>query len=163
MSKIVISRGPRSLSGSWAAIHSGAITCTSESTRPNPKHFPPPFVSFHLSCVKKNCVCVCDYRWNAARALSSFLQRNPELYVARTVLELGAGGGLPGLVTAKCDARKVHTVTSSRPYYYASRHHCSLLMKASLSLPSPHPCPTATKKRCCDLAKPKKKTGTTGS
>ncbi|KAH9953713.1 putative methyltransferase-domain-containing protein, partial [Russula dissimulans] len=45
--------------------------------------------------------------WNAARSLAAFLQRTPELYVARTVLELGAGGGLPGLVAAKCGARKV--------------------------------------------------------
>ncbi len=46
-------------------------------------------------------------RWNAARALAGFLQRNPELYAGRTALELGAGGGLPGLVAAKCGARKV--------------------------------------------------------
>ena len=46
-------------------------------------------------------------RWNAARALAGFLQRNSDLYLGRSVLELGAGGGLPGLVTAKCGARKV--------------------------------------------------------
>src|SRR5260221_14680951 len=46
-------------------------------------------------------------RWNAARALAGFLQRNPELYAGKTVLELGAGGGLPGLVAAKCGAQKV--------------------------------------------------------
>ncbi|KAI0284818.1 hypothetical protein BC826DRAFT_1093685 [Russula brevipes] len=45
--------------------------------------------------------------WNAARALAGFLQRTPGLYVGRTVLELGAGGGLPGIVAAKCGARKV--------------------------------------------------------
>jgi len=45
--------------------------------------------------------------WNAARALAGFLQRNSELYFGRNVLELGAGGGLPGLVTVKCGARKV--------------------------------------------------------
>ena len=49
----------------------------------------------------------CKLRWNAARALAGFLQRNPVLYVGLTVLELGAGGGLPGLVAAKCGARKV--------------------------------------------------------
>jgi predicted RNA methylase len=43
----------------------------------------------------------------AARALAGFLQRNPELYAGRTVLELGAGGGLPGLVAAKSGARKM--------------------------------------------------------
>ncbi|KAI0249402.1 hypothetical protein BJV78DRAFT_1228221 [Lactifluus subvellereus] len=47
------------------------------------------------------------YLWNAARALAGFLQRTPELYRGRTVLELGAGGGLPSLVAAKCGARKV--------------------------------------------------------
>ncbi|KAI0269540.1 putative methyltransferase-domain-containing protein [Russula aff. rugulosa BPL654] len=47
------------------------------------------------------------YLWNAARALAGFLQRNSDLYLGRNVLELGAGGGLPGLVTAKCGARKV--------------------------------------------------------
>ncbi|KAH9996385.1 hypothetical protein BJV74DRAFT_827878 [Russula compacta] len=47
------------------------------------------------------------YLWNAARALAGFLQRTPKLYAGRTVLELGAGGGLPGLVAAKCGARKV--------------------------------------------------------
>ena len=48
-----------------------------------------------------------NIRWNAARALASFLQRNSDLYLGCTVLELGAGGGLPGLVTAKCGAQKV--------------------------------------------------------
>ncbi|KAH9979473.1 hypothetical protein BGW80DRAFT_1435008 [Lactifluus volemus] len=47
------------------------------------------------------------YLWNAARALSGFIQRTPELYRGRTVLELGAGGGLPSLVAAKCGARTV--------------------------------------------------------
>ena len=46
-------------------------------------------------------------RWNTARVLASFLQRNSDLYLGRSMLELGAGGGLPGLVTAKCGARKV--------------------------------------------------------
>jgi len=46
-------------------------------------------------------------RWNAARALARFLQCNPKLYAGQTVLELGAGGGLPGLIAAKCGAQKV--------------------------------------------------------
>jgi len=41
------------------------------------------------------------------RALARFLQRNPELYAGQNVLELGAGGGLPGLIAAKCGAKKV--------------------------------------------------------
>ncbi|KZT10552.1 uncharacterized protein LAESUDRAFT_644482 [Laetiporus sulphureus 93-53] len=45
--------------------------------------------------------------WNASRAFASYLDVNPELYRDRAVLELGAGGGLPGLVTALNGA---HTV-----------------------------------------------------
>jgi len=53
-------------------------------------------------------------RWNAARALARFLQRNPKLYAGQTVLELGAGGGLPGLIAAKCGAQKVRVFLLSR-------------------------------------------------
>ena len=45
--------------------------------------------------------------WNAALALASFLDTNIEMYQDRNVLELGAGGALPGIVTAKNGARKV--------------------------------------------------------
>ncbi|KAJ7115851.1 putative methyltransferase-domain-containing protein [Mycena epipterygia] len=45
--------------------------------------------------------------WNAARAFASYLDHNPELYHDRFVLELGAGGGLPGLVAAKNGAKRV--------------------------------------------------------
>ena len=34
---------------------------------------------------------------------------HPELYMDRCVLELGAGGGLPGLVTVLNGARKVNS------------------------------------------------------
>ncbi|KAI0034804.1 putative methyltransferase-domain-containing protein [Vararia minispora EC-137] len=47
------------------------------------------------------------YLWNASRAFASFLDSNRLLYVGRTVLELGAGGGLPGILAAKNGARKV--------------------------------------------------------
>ena len=47
------------------------------------------------------------YRTNAALALASFLDSNQHLYVDRNVLELGAGGGLPSIVTVKNGARKV--------------------------------------------------------
>ncbi|TRM67140.1 putative methyltransferase-domain-containing protein [Schizophyllum amplum] len=47
------------------------------------------------------------YLWNAARAFSTYLDSNQELYKGRNVLELGAGGGLPGLVTALDGAQKV--------------------------------------------------------
>ncbi|KAF8803245.1 hypothetical protein BYT27DRAFT_7195839 [Phlegmacium glaucopus] len=47
------------------------------------------------------------YLWNAALALASFLDSNRDLYVDRNVLELGAGGGLPSIVTLKNGAQKV--------------------------------------------------------
>jgi predicted nicotinamide N-methyase len=46
-------------------------------------------------------------RWNAARAFASYLDQNQILYRERFVLELGAGGGLPGLVAAKNGAKHV--------------------------------------------------------
>lgn len=39
--------------------------------------------------------------------LSDYLLRNPELYRERSVLELGAGAGLPSLVTAVSGAASV--------------------------------------------------------
>jgi len=39
-------------------------------------------------------------RWNAAKSIAAYLDVNPELYRDKNVLELGAGGGLPGIVTA---------------------------------------------------------------
>ncbi|KDR70708.1 hypothetical protein GALMADRAFT_254739 [Galerina marginata CBS 339.88] len=47
------------------------------------------------------------YLWNAALALASYLDANPDTYKDRFVLELGAGGGLPSIVTAKNGAQKV--------------------------------------------------------
>jgi EEF1A N-terminal glycine/lysine methyltransferase len=49
-------------------------------------------------------------RWNAARSVASYLDENPHLYRDRNVLELGAGGGLPGIVTIKNGAQRVRTV-----------------------------------------------------
>ena len=45
--------------------------------------------------------------WNAAKAFAAYLDANPQLYANRNVLELGAGGGLPGIVTALNGAKKV--------------------------------------------------------
>ncbi|GJE86741.1 nicotinamide N-methyltransferase-like protein [Phanerochaete sordida] len=47
------------------------------------------------------------YLWNAARSFASYLDAHPELYRNGSVLELGAGGGLPGLITAKNHAKCV--------------------------------------------------------
>ncbi|PFH51947.1 hypothetical protein AMATHDRAFT_39859 [Amanita thiersii Skay4041] len=74
--------------------------------------------------------------WNAARAFATYLDENTELYRDRQVLELGAGGGLPGIIAAKNGARKVvltdypdtqllnnlrHNVTTNIP---AEMHSC---------------------------------------
>ncbi|KAG1824616.1 putative methyltransferase-domain-containing protein [Suillus subaureus] len=45
--------------------------------------------------------------WNAALAFASYIDSNPEIARNRCVLELGAGGGLPGLVAAQNGAKKV--------------------------------------------------------
>jgi len=46
--------------------------------------------------------------WNAARSFASYLDRNAEkLCSGKAVLELGAGGGLPSLVSVLCGARRV--------------------------------------------------------
>ncbi|TFK46266.1 hypothetical protein OE88DRAFT_1707695 [Heliocybe sulcata] len=45
--------------------------------------------------------------WNAARAFASYLDEHRDIYEGRTVLELGAGGGLPGIVCALNGAKKV--------------------------------------------------------
>ncbi|KAI0341503.1 hypothetical protein BDW22DRAFT_1359091 [Trametopsis cervina] len=47
------------------------------------------------------------YLWNASRAFASYLDAHPSIYQNGSVLELGAGGGLPGLVTAKNGAKSV--------------------------------------------------------
>ena len=38
--------------------------------------------------------------WNGARVLAQYMERNPSLFRDRTILELGAGAGLPGIVAA---------------------------------------------------------------
>lgn len=48
-----------------------------------------------------------DARWNAARAFATYLDHHREMYVGMNVLELGAGGGLPGIVTVLNGAKKV--------------------------------------------------------
>ncbi|ETW76291.1 hypothetical protein HETIRDRAFT_105796 [Heterobasidion irregulare TC 32-1] len=48
-----------------------------------------------------------SFSWNASRSFASYLDEHQELYHDRCVLELGAGGGLPGIVAVKNGARKV--------------------------------------------------------
>ena len=45
--------------------------------------------------------------WNGSKLMSNYLEMHPELVQGRTVLELGAGAGLPSLVAAMLGARKV--------------------------------------------------------
>ncbi|KAK2626108.1 hypothetical protein QTJ16_004370 [Diplocarpon rosae] len=45
--------------------------------------------------------------WNAGRLISTYLESNPSLITSKTVLELGAGAGLPSLVCAVLGARKI--------------------------------------------------------
>lgn len=49
-------------------------------------------------------------RWNASRAFASYLDEYPELSKDRAVLELGAGGALPGIVAAKNGAKTVDSL-----------------------------------------------------
>ena len=46
-------------------------------------------------------------RWNAARAFATYLDTHKHLCRERLVLELGAGGALPGIVAVRNGARKV--------------------------------------------------------
>jgi nicotinamide N-methyltransferase len=45
--------------------------------------------------------------WNAGRLVSTYLEKNPSLITHKTVLELGAGAGLPSLVCAEIGAKMV--------------------------------------------------------
>jgi len=45
--------------------------------------------------------------WNAGRLISTYLEKNPSLIEDKTVLELGAGAGLPSLVCAEVGAKSV--------------------------------------------------------
>lgn len=48
------------------------------------------------------------YLWNGSQVLSTYLQRHaPNLIHGKTILELGAGAGLPSLVAAILGAKKV--------------------------------------------------------
>ncbi len=46
-------------------------------------------------------------RWKTARVLSDFLLRNPSLVRDKRILELGAGAGLPSIVSSLAGAKEV--------------------------------------------------------
>ncbi|OAF62403.2 nicotinamide n-methyltransferase [Pseudogymnoascus destructans] len=45
--------------------------------------------------------------WNGARVVSTYLETTPSLVAGKTVLELGAGAGLPSLVAGRLGAKRV--------------------------------------------------------
>ncbi|KAK7953746.1 hypothetical protein PG996_014638 [Apiospora saccharicola] len=53
------------------------------------------------------------YLWNGSRFVSQWIETHVHLVKGKTVLEIGAGGGLPSLVTAHLGARK--TVVTDYP------------------------------------------------
>ena len=60
----------------------------------------------------------CERRWNAAWSFATYLDTHPEVYEGKCVLELGAGGGLPGIVAAKNGAEKVTCSLLPRLYCF---------------------------------------------
>lgn len=55
-------------------------------------------------------------RWNSARAFATYLDAYPQLYQNRSVIELGAGGGLPGIVAALNGANTVRPCDLTRGF-----------------------------------------------
>jgi len=69
--------------------------------------------------------------WNGSRVVASHFEEHPSLVRDRTVLELGAGAGLPSLVAAALGARKVVVTDFPDPDLVANMwrniEECSLL------------------------------------
>lgn len=65
---------------------------------------PPPTITLHLVGHSPT---EAHHLWNGARVLAGYLERHPHLVRGKTVLELGAGAGLPSLVSAVLGARRV--------------------------------------------------------
>lgn len=58
-------------------------------------------------------------RWNAARSFARYLDQNAsELCEDKNILELGAGGGLPGLIAALSGAK------NACAYVFNALHSC---------------------------------------
>ncbi|KAH0399505.1 hypothetical protein KCU89_g6139, partial [Aureobasidium melanogenum] len=47
------------------------------------------------------------FLWNAGRTIALHFELNPQLVKSKTVLELGAGAGLPSLISAHLSAKRV--------------------------------------------------------
>jgi nicotinamide N-methyltransferase len=45
--------------------------------------------------------------WNASVAMARFIEHNSELFIGKSILELGAGAGLPSIMSALCKASLV--------------------------------------------------------
>lgn len=60
----------------------------------------------HLRMVKKHALWG-DHLWNGGRWLANHLEANPDLIHDKSVVELGAGAGLPSLIASKLGARFV--------------------------------------------------------
>ncbi|KAK0448346.1 nicotinamide N-methyltransferase [Desarmillaria tabescens] len=61
--------------------------------------------------------------WNSARSIATYLDNHPDLYTNGSVLELGAGGGLPAIVAANNGAEKFNVDKNVLP---SRRHHVSV-------------------------------------
>lgn len=65
-------------------------------------------LSIRLTSIPYTFSLYCVLSWNAARCFASYLDATAEhLCVGKNVLELGAGGALPGIMAALLGARKV--------------------------------------------------------
>lgn len=59
--------------------------------------------TIQLRMVKKHALWG-DHLWNGGRWLANHLEANPHLVTGKSVIELGAGAGLPSLIASKLDA-----------------------------------------------------------
>lgn len=75
--------------------------------------------------------------WNGSRVVASHFESHPSLVQGRTVLELGAGAGLPSLVAASLGARRVVVTDFPDPELVATMRRnideCELIPSASTS------------------------------